>query len=157
NRQGCRLTSTVKESHQNLERLLYGAQRIRGYGLKVNIDGAKGTLLLDTGASGILINKRMAQKAGIEPIVKTDLHGIGDKGPIGAYFGYGKSIKIGDVEFQNCLVRVEDRNNVAEEEGLIGADVFNAFLVDINFPDYKFNLTPLPSMPPLTDAEKALI
>lgn len=157
NRKGCRLVSTVKESHQNLEKLFYNAQRIRGYGLKVNIDGAKGTLLLDTGASGILINRRMAQKAAIEPIVHTDVHGIGDKGPVAAYIGYGKSIKIGDVEFQNCIVRVEDRNNVADEEGLIGADVFNMFLVDINFPDYKFNLTPLPPMPPPSDREKALI
>jgi tetratricopeptide (TPR) repeat protein len=156
-RKGCRLASTVRESHQFLERLVYTASRIRGYGLKVNIDDAKGTLMLDSGASGILINKRMAQKAGIEPIVKTDVHGIGDKGPVGGYVGYAKSIKIGDIEFQNCLVEVEDKNSVGEEDGLIGSDVFSAFLVDINFPDHKFNLTPLPPMPPLTEAEKAFI
>lgn len=156
-RRGCRLVSTARESHQPLERLMYDAKRIRGYGLKVNVDGAKGTLLLDSGASGILINRKMAEKAGIKPIVKTDVHGIGDKGAVSSFIGVADSIKIGDLEFKGCHIEVMDRNSVAEEDGLIGSDVFSNFLVNIDFPDYKFHLTPLPPLPPLSDSEKALI
>jgi len=157
NRKGCRLVSTATESHQEMERLLYGAQRIRGYGLNVDINGTKGRLLLDSGASGILINRKMAQKAGVETMVKTDIHGIGDKGPVAGYVGTSNSIKIGNLEFQGCLIAVEDRNSVAEEDGIIGPDVFNKFLVDIDFPNYKLNLTPLPPIPPPSDSEKALV
>jgi tetratricopeptide (TPR) repeat protein len=156
-RKGCRMVSTVSESHQSLAQLMYGAQRIRGYGLKIQMNEAKGTLLLDTGASGILINRKLAARAGVEPIVKTDTHGIGDKGAALGYMGIADSIKIGDVEFQGCLVHVVDRNSVVDDDGLIGADVFSHFLVDINFPDRKFNLTPLPPVPPLSDTEKALV
>lgn len=33
------------------------------------------------------------------------------------------------------------------EEGLIGSDVFDNYLVEINFPDHKFKLTELPKRP----------
>lgn len=157
NRRGCHLVGAATESHQDMQRLLYGAQRIRGYGLKVEINGVKGNLLLDSGASGILINRKMAQRAGVQSIAKTDLHGIGDKGTVGAYIGTSNSIKIGNLEFQGCLIAVEDRNSVADEDGIIGPDVFNSFLVDIDFPNYKLHLTQLPPMPPPSDAEKALV
>lgn len=157
NRKGCHLVSSATESHQELQRLLYGAQRIRGYGLKVEINGIKGNLLLDSGASGILINRKMAQKAAVQSVVKTDIHGIGDKGAVGAYIATSDSIKIGNLEYHGCLITVEDRNSVAEEDGIIGPDVFSSFLVDIDFPNYKFNLTPLPPIPPPSDAEKALV
>lgn len=154
---GCRLVSNVPESHQSLERLMYGAQRVRGYGLKVQMGGTKGTLLLDTGASGIVINRKLAEKAGIQSIFKADIHGIGDKGPALGHVGIASSIKIGNLEFQGCIVQVDERNSVAEEDGLIGTDIFNHFLVDVDFPNQKFNVTPLPAMPPPSDAEKALV
>ncbi|HLZ12080.1 MAG TPA: aspartyl protease family protein [Candidatus Acidoferrum sp.] len=157
NRRGCHIVSTVKESHQSMEQLMYGAKRIRGYGLKVNIDGAKDKLLLDSGASGILISRKMAEKAGIKSIVKTDVHGIGDKGAVASFIGVADSIKVGDVEFKGCHIEVLDRNSVTDEDGLIGSDVFSSFLVEIDFPNQKFNLTPLPPMPPLSETEKALI
>jgi len=106
NRKGCRLVGGVHESHQEMERLLYGAQRIRGYGLKVEINGAKGKLLLDSGASGILINRKMAQKAGVEAVAKTDFHGIGDKGSVAGYIGTANSIKSAISNFRDASSRL---------------------------------------------------
>ena len=57
------------------------------------------------------------------------------------------SIKIGDLEFQGCYVDVVDRKSALEDDGLIGADVFEDFLVDLDFPDAKFKLSPLPPIP----------
>ena len=156
-RKGCHIASTITELHQDMERLMYTAQRIRGYGLKVDINGSKGKLLLDSGASGILINRKMAEKAGVEPMARTDFHGIGDKGTIGGFIGLANSIKIGGLELQGCIVEVSDKGSVADTDGIIGSDVFGAFLVDIDFPHYKFHLTPLPPTPPRSDNEKALI
>jgi predicted aspartyl protease len=154
--QGCRLASTVAQTVIPMERMLYGASRIKGYGLKVQLNDAKARLLIDTGSTGILVNRKLGEKAGIESIVKTDVHGIGDKGAVSSYVGAAKSIKIGDLEFQGCHVEVMDRNSVADEDGLIGGDVFSHFLVNINFPDSKLELTPLPPLPPPSPAEKAL-
>jgi len=156
-RTGCRLASKVDEAHIPMERMLYGASRVRGYGLKVLLNGAKSTLLMDTGSTGILVSKRIAEKAGITAIVKTDVHGIGDKGAAGGFVGVADSIKIGDLEFKGCHISVMERNSVAEEDGLIGADIFSHYLVGIDFPNGKLNLAPLPAMPPPSDTEKALV
>jgi hypothetical protein len=156
-RKGCHQTSPVTEAHMPMERFLYGAQRVRGYGLKVDLNGAKAKLLLDSGSSGILISRKVAEKAGIESIAKTDVHGIGDKGTVASFIGVADSIKIGTLEFQGCHVEVMDRNSVADEDGLIGSDVFDRYLVGIDFPNGKLHLTPLPAMPPPTDTEKALV
>jgi TolA-binding protein/predicted aspartyl protease len=156
-RTGCHLVSKVDETHISMERMLYGAARIRGFGLKVLLNGAKSSLLVDTGSTGILVSKRIAEKAGISAIVKTDVHGIGDKGAAGGFVGVADSIKIGDLEFKGCHIGVMERNSVAEEDGLIGADIFSHYLVGIDFPDMKLNLTPLPAMPPPSDTEKALV
>jgi tetratricopeptide (TPR) repeat protein len=153
---GCRLVSTVEQTHIPMERMLYGALRVKGYGLKVQLNDAKARLLIDTGSTGILVNRKLGERAGIESIVKTDVHGIGDKGAVSSFVGVAKSIKIGDLEFQGCHVEVMDRNSVADEDGLIGGDVFSHFLVNINFPDSKIELTALPPLPPPSAAEKAL-
>lgn len=154
---GCRLVSDVKEEQMPLERLMSGAEVMRGAGLKVQLNNVKSTLLLDSGASGILVSRKIAEKAGIKPIAETDVHGIGDKGTVKSFIGTADSIRVGKLEFQGCHVEVMDRNSVAEEDGLIGSDVFSHFLVNINFPDYKLELSSLPPVPPLSPAEKALV
>jgi Aspartyl protease len=73
-------------------------RHIRGYGLRVKVNGASAKLLLDTGASGIVIDKKIADKAGVKKIVESDAKGIGDK-PAGAgYVGFADAIQIGDLQ-----------------------------------------------------------
>jgi predicted aspartyl protease len=115
--------------------------------LKVKFNDATGRLLLDTGASGIVLNNKIAERAGIQRIVEQKFGGIGDKGEAGGYIGYADSIRIGDLEFQNCYVDVVDRERSTGEDGFIGADVFAHFLVDIDFPNAKFKLSELPKLP----------
>jgi hypothetical protein len=89
--------------------------------------------------------------------VKTDLHGIGDKGAAAGFIGVADTIKIGELEFQGCHVEVTEGASVTNEDGLIGADVFSHYLVDIDFPHWKLNLTTLPVLPPPSDADNALV
>lgn len=152
----CRLVSKVSATETPLVRLLMDSQHLRGYGLSVTLNGHKSSLMLDTGAGGILIKRSLAEHAGISKITATRVGGIGDKGRKRAYFGVADSIRIGELEFQNCRVEVMESRSVAGEDGLIGADVFEDFLVDIDFPDEKLKLSQLPKRPGESEQKIAL-
>jgi len=152
----CRVVSKVSSTEMPLETLMQDAQHLRAFGLKVSFNGASSRLLLDTGASGFVIDRKVAEKAGIQRIVKGNVSGIGDKGAAAGYFGRADSVKIGEVEFQECLVSVIEKSSVADGDGLIGADVFSAFLVDLDFANIKFRLSPLPPLPAPSESQTAL-
>ena len=143
----CRLVSKVTKTETPMVSLMRDPEHLRGYGLDVHLNGHKSSLLLDTGASGIVVKRSIAEHAGISKISETKLWGIGDKGSRKAYVGIADSIKVGDLEFQNCPVEVMESYSVAGEDGLIGADVFEDFLVDLDFPNKKLKLTDLPKRP----------
>jgi hypothetical protein len=140
----CRLVNHVTSTQIPLARLFEDANHLRGYGLDVKVNDRKGTLMLDTGASGILLDRGMAEKAGITKLVETGIGGIGDRGERSGYVGLAKSIMIGDLRFENCPIEVLENRSVVGEEGLIGADVFNDFLIDLDFPSEKLRLSELP-------------
>jgi predicted aspartyl protease len=146
-RGACRLISKVQATETPLVWLLIDPSHLRGYGLTVDINGEKSKLMLDTGASGILINKKLAEKAGLTRLSDIDMGGFGDKGRQPGYVALANSLKVGDLEFQNCPVRVLDQRSVATEDGLIGSDVFSSFLVDLDFPNEKLHLRELPNRP----------
>lgn len=143
----CHLATKVTSTETPLVTRLEDPHHLRSYGLAVVLNDRKTTLMLDTGASGILIDRRVAEKAGITRISDSRVGGVGDKGSTDSYIGYADSIKIGELEFRDCAVEVLDRRSVLGDDGLIGADVFEDFLVDIDFPHQKLKLTPLPQPP----------
>jgi hypothetical protein len=120
---------------------------MRGFGLQVAINGQKSKLLLDTGAGGITINRKLAARAGLQRVSDIHIGGIGDKPDVAGFVSYAESIRIGQLEFHDCPVEVIDRTSVVDEEGLIGADVFSKFLIDLDFPRKKIRLSPLPPRP----------
>jgi TonB family protein len=146
-RGACHLVSKTTTTETNLVRLMVDPTHLRGYGLSVLVNGEKSKLLLDTGASGILINRNLAEKAGVTKLSDADIRGIGDKGGRSGYTGLANSLKIGELEFHDCPVEVLEQRSVTGEDGLIGADVFDAFLVDIDFPHEKLHLSELPKRP----------
>ncbi len=152
----CRMTSPVSSTEINLRQLLIDSSHLRGYGLEVKINGVSARLMLDTGAGGILIDRKIAEKAGIPEIAQRAVRGIGDQGPVAGYVGTAASVRIGDLAFADCNIRVAERNSVAGEEGLIGGDVFAHFLVDIDAPDGKFRLSELLPRPDEPSAEPTL-
>jgi len=61
-------------------------------------------------------------------------------------------IQIGELAFQDCIVSSATKNSVGNEDGLIGADVFASYLIDIDLPGMRLVLSPLPTrltIPPL--------
>jgi len=155
-RQTCRVVNKVMSTEADLKPMMLDANHFHGFGLEVKVNGHTSRLLLDTGASGLLINRKLAEKAGIQPIAETKFRGIGNQGDAGGYVGYADSIRIGQLEFQNCPVEVSNKRSVLDDDGLIGADVFSHYLVTLDFLFHKLKLEELPPRPGETPAPVTL-
>lgn len=143
----CHLVSDLTATETDLLPLMRDAKQIRGIGLPVVINGQKSKLMLDTGAGGITINRALAARAGVQRMGEAHIGGIGDQGPAKGYSAFADSIRIGKLEFRDCLLEVVDKGSVVDEEGLIGTDVFQQFLIELDFPKRKMNLSQLPARP----------
>jgi tetratricopeptide (TPR) repeat protein len=119
-------------------------RRLTGATLPIRINDAKTDLRFDTGAGGITLGSRFAERAGIQHLGDTEIAGIGNGAAVKGWVGYAPSIRIGPVEFRNCIVEVSKRGSVDDSGGLIGSDIFRRFLVKINWTGQSLDLDPLP-------------
>ena len=129
---------------------------IFGSGLELQINGKKHRFLLDTGASGLLLNRGAAKAAGLTPELKETVGGVGDEGRASGYVTHVDDIKIGAIEFKNCMVEVVDKRGALEVDGLIGSDVFKDYLVTLDFPARQMKLEALPLRPGETSQTSTL-
>jgi hypothetical protein len=113
----------------------------------VAVNGQNSKLILDTGAHGIVIDRKIAQRAGLTKISDTTVGGFGDQHKSAGYLAMANSVKIGALEVRDCTVTVVDKGSVVGEDGLVGADVFQDFLIDLDFPNKKLRLGRLPKRP----------
>ena len=140
-----RQVSDYSSSAVKFAPLLYDPRLIRAFGLPVSINSGKPMkLLLDTGASGILINRRAAERVAVQRIAEMKFGGIGDQGDQTGYTALADRVRIGEVEFQDYVIEVSDKKSVADEDGLVGTDVFGRFLVTLDFYKRELRLDPLP-------------
>ncbi len=150
NRGGCQLASasvtptTLPFQYLNKDE----ANNYHGLGFDVKVNNkATARLQLDTGASGILLNRSTAAKAGLVRLVSDTISGIGDEKSMTGYWAYAEDLRIGTLEFKNCLVEVSDRRSIVDIDGLIGADVFENYYVQLDFPLRQMTLSSLPARP----------
>jgi len=153
----CMLVSKVEQTETKLETVYSEDRRhVRGIGLSVKLNDRNVHLQLDTGAGGIMVSRKVAEKAGLTRISALHYGGIGDKGLQSGYTAVADHIRVGELEFQDCVVFASDKGSVADEDGLVGADVFGAYLIDIDLPGMRLKLSPLPKRPEDTVAPKSL-
>jgi predicted aspartyl protease len=147
----------VEQTETKLE-YMHGddGHRVRGIGVSAKLNNRDVRLLLDTGAGGIMVSRKVAEKAGLTSISSHHFGGIGDKGLQSGYTAVADHIRIGELEFEDCVIAVSDKRSVVDEDGLIGADVFGAYLIDINLPAMRLRLSPLPKRPEDTVASTSL-
>src|SRR5262249_38066788 len=84
----CHLVSKLPSTETPLARMMIDPYHLRGYGLNVKFNNQNAHLLLDTGASGLLVKRSIAEKAGIQKLTDTKMGGIGDKEDAAGYIGY---------------------------------------------------------------------
>jgi predicted aspartyl protease len=143
----CRLVSDTATTSLDFAPLMYDAKRIRTYGLDVKLNDQHARLEIDTGASGLLITRSVAERSGLKHFADVPIAGIGSGKEQSAYMAYADDIKIGSLEFKDCDVRVVDKINTFNTDGLIGMNVFSRFLVTLDYPMRKLLLGPLPKRP----------
>ncbi|WP_263355885.1 retropepsin-like aspartic protease [Acidicapsa ligni] len=142
----CRLVSSTQSTEIPLGKLMQDAMHVRAYGLDVRLNDKVARLEIDTGAPGLTVSKHIADQAGLKPVGAGGVIGVGDQGNAVSYTAYADSIKIGDMAFQDCMVKVIEDKRLSQD-GLIGLDVFSNFLLTLNYPDHKLALGPLPPRP----------
>jgi tetratricopeptide (TPR) repeat protein len=105
-------------------------------------------LKVDTGISGVMVSRDAASAAGLKPGIETTIFGIGDKGSAQAFTAQAASIKIGNFQLQDCLVEIiQDPAALPNGTGLIGMDIFNNYVITLDFPRQELRLQPLPLRP----------
>ena len=145
----CHLASATTSTEIPLTPLAWdGSGRyIRGWGLHVFINNREAGLEVDSGASGLVVSRAVADRSGLKPAERIAVGGVGDQGAQGGFTAQVDSIRIGSLEFRDCRVEVTDRKDIIGGDGLIGTDVFSSYLVTLDYPMRKFLLSPLPPRP----------
>ena len=126
-------------------------QRIVGVGIRMTIeDNKKLTLLLDTGAHGILLSQSTIDRAGLNHLGSTRVGGIGDKGMRNMFFAVADTCTAGNVKFKTCVFAATEgkKRAVETEDGLFGPDIFEDYLITIDFQKPSLHLVPLPDREP---------
>ena len=137
--------SSTAHSEIKLSWLMFDPKRIRGFALPVSINGGKTLhLTMDTGADGILLNRKAAEAAALTKISDLTLRGVGDEGERAGQMAFAENVRIGGISFANCPIGVSDKKALADEDGLIGPEIFSMFLVTIDFEKMLLKLDPLP-------------
>jgi predicted aspartyl protease len=148
----CHLVSSTVSTEIPFALSLQDLQHPRAFGLDVKLNSRTARLQIDTGAGGLVVTRSVAERSGIKPFSQTEMSGVGDQGYRSGYSAYADSIRIGNLEFQDCTVRVLDsKSTLLNEDGLIGMDVFSQFLVTLDYPARKLLLGPLPPRPGETE------
>ncbi|MGB8770878.1 MAG: aspartyl protease family protein [Candidatus Korobacteraceae bacterium] len=152
----CHLVSKVEQTNTKLLAMKSNTSHLASTGLEVKLNGHATRLALDTGSSGILVRSDSAAKAGLTRIAEQRIGGLGDTGRQSGYVALANRVRIGDLEFEDCAVRVFEATGPSENDGLIGTDVFGAYLINIDIPAEKLRLSPLPKRPDEAAAPTAL-
>jgi len=146
-----RLLSPYTAAKIKLRLIQNGPQRAIGWGVNVRLnDRQSATLLLDTGASGVNISRKIAQRANLASVTgaSTMARGIGDDPAPTAYSYLASKLKVDDVEFADYPVSVFESAATESYDGLISPGVFGRFIVRIDFPRGELLLEPRPEGEP---------
>ena len=142
----CHVTSKADSVHIPFVPVYGDSSHPEAYGLDVAFNGKHRKMQVDTGASGIVLTAAAAKKLGLEPEFRTHASGVGDDGEIESFLTHVASIRIGEVEVSDCLIEVVQTTSL-NVDGLIGIDVFDRWLVTLDYQDAQLRLDPLPPRP----------
>ena len=144
----CKLATGGPAAEIPFIRLAGYAGHARAYGLEVGLNGTPTRLQIDTRGQGLTIFRAAAEHAGLKRIGEEEKNAA--PGPMGkpSYTVLSDSVKIGGLEFKDCLVNVIDSGSPFDDgAGFIGMDVFSTFMVTVDFPMRTLGLGPLPARP----------
>jgi len=119
--------------------------------VEVRINGGKPRkLLLDTGASGIILVEKDALKDGVKAVSEIQISGIGDEGTRAGSAGWAGTVEIGDIRLENYPVEMARQSGSIVfdyGDGIIGTNVFYQFRLSIDPANQTLALEKLPELP----------
>ena len=134
-----------------------GSIGIRSYGINVSFGGKTRTLRIDTGASGLLLSKSASGGLSLVKVDTARVGGFGDEGANSSVISNAPSVEIGGLKFKNCLTASLANFSVLggggldekldETDGLIGPNLFERYLVTLDYVKHEIHLDPLPKRP----------
>jgi hypothetical protein len=129
---------------------------IKSWGLKIFFNGKERTLQIDTSASGLTLVQSTGATLDLPKIEKAHMWGFGDEGSGGTILAKANSVRIGGLEFSNCEVEILDHTGLMGSggalpgerldatDGLVGTDIFDRYLVTVDYIKHEIRLAPLP-------------
>ena len=130
---------------------VHDGPRVVAMGIYLTIEGGKRlNLILDTGATGILLSQAAIDRAGLKHLGSTQVGGAGDNGLRNAFFAVAETCTIGNLKYKTCVFgATEGKKRVTDaEDGLFGTDFFSDYLITIDFQRRMLHLVPLPQRDP---------
>jgi tetratricopeptide (TPR) repeat protein len=144
NSQTCKVVPAVPAATLPLQPTFADVKHISGYQLEVQFPQAKAKLIVDTAASGLYIGKALADQNGYHP---------GPDDPPGTV--RADSVRIGPLEFRDCIVGVSDTPFAGKADGFIGTDMFAPWLITLDYRSARMILAPLPPQPGVLPGDRA--
>jgi Tetratricopeptide repeat/Aspartyl protease len=130
---------------------LHDGPSVVGLGIHLTIEGGKRlSLMLDTGASGILLSQSAIDRAGLKHVGSGQVGGIGDKGMRNTFMSVAETCTIGVLKYKTCIFGATEgkKRAVEAEDGLFGTDFFSGYLITVDFQRSALHLVPLPERQP---------
>jgi tetratricopeptide (TPR) repeat protein len=131
--QTCKVVPAVASATLSLQPSFADVKHIDGYRLEADLPQSKAKLIVDSAASGLYISRALADQNGYHP-------GPGD--PPGTV--HADSVRIGPLEFRDCIVGVSDTPFANKADGFIGTDMFAPWLITLDYRLARMTLAPLP-------------
>jgi hypothetical protein len=133
----------VLKSPYRIYRIPLSGIRSAGLLLGARINGGrKLRLIVDTGATGIVLNASAGAEMDLEFLADAALSGYGSATPAVARVARAASFETGDLRIENLLVHVGETSLTRDADGFIGLDVFKDFLIRVDSPARRLELTP---------------
>ena len=155
----CSLAVRPESAELPLRPIISNDRPYPGVALDVLVNGREMRLLLSTSGSGLVIGGNLAKRAKVQPIVHSYLDDLGDQNPPEGHIGFSHSVVIGKLVFQNCYVFVVDQSSpdsfFDRVKGTVGLRMFSSYSVDLDIPEEKLKLRPLPPRPSSEDENTA--
>jgi tetratricopeptide (TPR) repeat protein len=142
----CKIQPAVTSATLPLIASMEDGKHLDGYRLAVQLPKTSARLLMDTAASGLFITRALAESNGLQ-------QGANDPGGT----VHADSVRVGPVEFRDCMVGVSDAPFAGKADGVIGTDIFASYLVTISARDAKLTLDPLPPQTGLLPGDRATL
>lgn len=132
----CTAVKPFGEAKLEMTALYSTGVQARDWGFRARVNGHKDELLeMDSSVSGLVLGRALAGKLGVRPLA-----GPGAAG--GSLLGVVDSIRIGDLEYRKCPVRVVDDALLNQGNSLIGLNFFKDHLIHVDFAAREMTLKP---------------